>query len=425
MEVLNSYNYKEYNFTIWFFRLLLFIVTTIVVLIFVLKINETVTVSNGEIVAANPQADYKAPFEAQISKIYVKEGMPVRAGDTLLVMQNLDYIEQYPNKKTEIDFLQKKIQSNAVLQQALEKKKAGIERTIHISVAKYQLDINRIENDIQTLEQQYKSQQQRLALAKEKYIGDSVLYKKDMLSRYEYNTSKDAYSVLIENLNNMRSLLNKQFTEKSVVYNNFSKEQNTLQLEKVQLDENAQALIQTKNEYESQLMQAQEVLRKLGTEFDKQNVIATSAGIVNFVFNTRQSSNLINKGDLLVSVAPTTLSYYAKVIISEKDMPYVKAGLNARLRLDAYQNFEHGPINGIVSYVAERKENINFYALVQLSKENRFKLKPGYSIHGEIVVQRLPLYKYCIKKLFKRIEQDPVESQPVESQPQSAQSAAK
>jgi hemolysin D len=420
MEVLNSYSYKEYNFTIWFFRLLLFIVTTILVLIFVLKINETVTVSNGEIVAANPQADYKAPFEAQISKIYVKEGMPVRAGDTLLVMQNLDYIEQYPNKKTEIDFLQKKIQSNAVLQQALEKKKAWIERTIHISAGKYRLDINRIENDIQTLEQQIKSQQQRLALAKEKYIGDSILYKKDMLSKYEYNTSKEAYSVAQENLYNLRSLLKKQVAEKSLVYNNFSKEQNTLQLETVQLDENAQALIQTKNEYESQLMQAQEVLRKLGTEFDKQKVIATSAGIVNFVFNTKQSSNLINKGDLLVSIAPTTLSYYAKVIISEKDMPYVKAGLNARLRLDAYQNFEHGPINGKVSYVAERKENINFYALVQLSEENRFKLKPGYSIHGEIVVQRLPLYKYCIKKLFKGLEPDPVESQPP-----SAQSVAK
>jgi multidrug efflux pump subunit AcrA (membrane-fusion protein) len=320
MEVLNSYSYKEYNFTIWFFRLLLFIVTTILVLIFVLKINETVTVNNGEIVAANPQADYKAPFEAQISKIYVKEGMPVRKGDTLLVMQNLDYIEQYPNKKTEIDFLQKKIQSNAVLQQALEKKKAGIERTIHISAAKYRLDINRIENDIQTLEQQIKSQQQRLALAKEKYIGDSILYKKEMLSKYDYNTSKEAYSVVKENLYNLLSLLKKQVTEKSLVYNNFSKEQNTLQLEKVQLDENAQALIQTKNEYESQLMQAQEVLRKLGTEFDKQKVIATSAGIVNFVFNTKQSSNLINKGDLLVSIAPTTLSYYAKVIISEKDM---------------------------------------------------------------------------------------------------------
>src|SRR5947209_19827926 len=102
MEALNNYSYKEYNFTIWFFRLLLFVATTIIVLVFVLNINETVTVSSGEIVAANPQADYKAPFEAQILKINAKEGAPVHAGDTLLVLQNIDLIEQQSTKKTEI-----------------------------------------------------------------------------------------------------------------------------------------------------------------------------------------------------------------------------------------------------------------------------------------------------------------------------------
>ncbi len=400
MEAFNSYSYKEYNFTIWFFRLLLLVVTTITVLVFVLKINETVTVSTGEIVAANPQADYKAPFEAQVIKIYVKEGVPVRAGDTLLVMQNIDLMEQLSTKKTEINFLEKKIESIAVLQMALQKKKAMIDQTSNITARKYQLDINRLVSDMQTLDQQYALQKERLSLANEKYIGDSILYKKDMLSKYELNNTKEANSTLKENFSNTQSLRNKQSSEKNLVYNNFTKEQNSLQLEKVQLDENAQALIQAKNEYESQLMQAKEVLHKVETELNKQDIIAGSSGIVNFVFNTKLSSNLINKGDLLISIAPQTISYYAKVIIPEKDMPYVKAGLDARLRLDAYQHFEHGPIDGKVSYVAERKENDKFYALVELSKANRFQLKSGYSIYGEIVVDRLPLYKYFIKNFL-------------------------
>lgn len=405
MEALNNYSYKEYNFTIWFFRLLILIATSITVLVFVLNINETVTVSTGEIVAANPQADYKAPFEAQVMKIYVKEGMPVRAGDTLLVMQNIDLPEQQSTKKTEINFLEKKIKSIAVLQEALQKKKAMIDQTSNITARKYQLDINRLVNDLQTLDQQYILQKERLSLANEKYIGDSILYKKDMLSKYELNNTKEANSTLKENFSNTQSLRNKQASEKNLVYNNFTKEQNSLQLEKVQLDENAQALIQAKNEYESQLIQAKEVLHKVETELNKQDVIASSAGIVNYVFNTKLSSNLINKGDLLISIAPQTISYYAKVIIPEKDMPYVKSGLDARLRLDAYQHFEHGPIDGKVSYVAERKENDKFYALVELSKANRFQLKSGYSVYGEIVVDRLPLYRYFIKKLFKRIGQ--------------------
>ena len=405
MEALNNYSYKEYNFTIWFFRLLLFVATTIIVLVFVLNINETVTVSSGEIVAANPQADYKAPFEAQILKINAKEGAPVHAGDTLLVLQNIDLIEQQSTKKTEIDFLGKKIKSIEVLQEALQKKKATIEQTSNISSKKYQLDINRLVNDMQTLDQQYDLQKERMALAAEKYQGDSILYKKDMLSKYEYNTTKDASSVLKENLTTMENLRNKQASDKSLVYNNFTKEQNSFLLEKVQLEENAQALIQAKNDYEGQLIQAKEVLHKVETDLSKQNVIAGSSGIVNFVFNTKQSSNLINKGDLLVSIAPTSISYYAKVFVAEKDMPYVKAGYYARLRLDAYQRFQHGPIDGRVSYVAERKENEKFYALVQLSPSKRFTLKPGYTIHGEIIVQRLPLYRYFVKKLFKQFDE--------------------
>ncbi len=62
-------------------------------------------------------------------------------------------------------------------------------------------------------------------------------------------------------------------------------------------------------------------------------------------------------------------------------------------------------INGKVTYVAERKEGENFYALVELPEANKFKLKSGYAIQGEIVVQRMPLYKYFIKKIFKRFDQ--------------------
>jgi multidrug resistance efflux pump len=225
------------------------------------------------------------------------------------------------------------------------------------------------------------------------------------LSKYEFNNTKDANLALQENLSTMKSQRTNRLAQRNIAYNNFTKEQNTLALSKVQLDENSQTLIQAQNDYESQLLQAKETLHKLETELNKQYVVAAAPGIVNYLFNTKQSSNLISKGDLLVSIAPQTVSYYAKVIVPEKDMPNVKSGLDARLKLDAYHNFQHGPIDGKVSYVAERKENEKFYALVQLPQTNRFQLRSGYTIYGEIVVQRLPLYKYFIKKLFKRFDQ--------------------
>ncbi|MBA4139249.1 MAG: HlyD family efflux transporter periplasmic adaptor subunit [Segetibacter sp.] len=404
MEALNNYNFTGFNFALWFYRILLTILTAMIVMLFVLKINETVSIREGEIVSANPQADYKAPSEAEVVKIYVKEGQPVKAGDTLMALRNLEFAEQHAKTKTEIEYLQKKINSIDVLEQAVHKRRAAIDQTTAITAQKYNLEVNNLVSDMKALDEQYGLQKERLKSANEKYEGDSILYKKDMLSKYEFNNTKDANLTLQENLSTIKNQRNNQLAQKNMAYNNFTKEQNTLVLSKVQLDENAQTLVQAKNDYHGQLLQAKETLHKLETELNKQNVIAANSGIVNYLFNTKQSSNLITKGDLLVSIAPQTVSYYAKVIVPEKDMPSVKAGLDARLKLDAYHNFQQGPIDGKVSYVAERKENDKFYALVELPQNNPFKLKSGYTIYGEIIVQRLPLYKYFIKKLFKRFD---------------------
>jgi multidrug resistance efflux pump len=235
-------------------------------------------------------------------------------------------------------------------------------------------------------------------------MGDSILYKKDMLSKYELNNTKDANLSLKENLSNLQSQRNKQLSDKSLVYNNFTREQNNLLLNKVQLEENAQSLIQAKSDYESQLIQAKETLTKLSGELGKLNIISASTGIVNFIFNTKKTSNVITKGELLVSVAPQSVSYYAKIIVPEKDMPKMRKGLLAKLKTDAYQNFQHGMLNGNVSYVADRKENEKFYALVELTEIPKFQLRSGYAVYGEIVIDRMPLYKYFIKKIFKRFD---------------------
>lgn len=405
MELLTNYSTREYNFTLWFFRILLAMTVAMLFMLFALRINETVSIKEGEIVAANPQSDFKAPFEAQIVKVFVKEGQPVKKGDTMMTLLTVDFEEQRAKTKTEIDYLQKKIRSITVLENAIEQKKGAIEQTGDITAKKYQLDINRLVSDMQSLDEQYSLQKEKLTSTAEKMSGDSILYKKDMLSKYELNNAKDAHLNVKENLNAVETQRIRQQSEKKLAYNNFTKEQNTLLLNKVQLEENAQALLQAKIENQNQLLQAKESLKKLETELGKQSVVAVSNGIVNFIFNTKQSSNLISKGDLLISIAPDGLSYYARINLPEKDMPYIRAGLIARLKLSAYQTFQYGLITGRISYVAERKEKEKFYALVELEDNVRFHLKSGYEVYGEIVIDRMPLYRYFVKKLFKKIDQ--------------------
>jgi hemolysin D len=49
---------------IWFFRLIIVLIIAIAITLTICYINDTVSIKEGEIIAANPQSDYLAPFEA-------------------------------------------------------------------------------------------------------------------------------------------------------------------------------------------------------------------------------------------------------------------------------------------------------------------------------------------------------------------------
>ena len=63
--------------------------------------------------------------------------------------------------KNEIEYLQKKIASFDVLENALQKKKAALAQTSNITAKKYQLEINRLVTDMKAMDEQYDFQKER------------------------------------------------------------------------------------------------------------------------------------------------------------------------------------------------------------------------------------------------------------------------
>lgn len=57
-----------------------------------------------------------------------------------------------------------------------------------------------------------------------------------------------------------------------------------------------------------------------------------------------------------------------------------------------------------MSYVPERKPKEDFFVIIDLSPSPRFQLKAGYSLKGEIIVERLKIYQFVSKKLFRKLE---------------------
>ena len=402
-----EYSGRTQKFIVWFFRILLGFLLLSIILLFTVRINDTVSFKQGEIISKNPQLDLKAPFEAQLEKIYVHEGQKINAGDTLMIIYNDANARAYITQKAQKDYLEKKLASMQLLEGSLGKKKneAGVENKLNSS--EKSVDAVTVQNNIEALNAQYKLQQEKLKDALERNRADSVLYGKDMLSKMEYNAGKDATNEILAQLNETKNEIQKQQTQQAANTNVFATKQHQLALTNIELEENHQNLNQSQIDLENELVQTNENLELLSRELSKQYLIATTSGTVNFIFNAKQSSNLINKNDLLLSISPDRNNFYAKVVLPENNIQYVKSNMPAHLELDAYYHLEYGIIKGDVTYISARKEDDKFYALIKLNNANHFQLKPGYNISGEIITDRLILFQYFIKKLFKEFDTKP------------------
>mgnify|MGYP000985463968 FL=1 len=95
MENSTFYNTKSINFIKILNKILVAFLIVVVVLIFALRLNDTVSFKEGQIFSDTPQLKINAPNDVKIVQINVKEGQEVKKGDTLFVLEN---------KRTQSDF---------------------------------------------------------------------------------------------------------------------------------------------------------------------------------------------------------------------------------------------------------------------------------------------------------------------------------
>src|SRR5437762_3537327 len=99
--------YNEIFFIKFFFRLLVAFFILIATCAITFDINDSVPFTVGEIIAENPQIDYKAPFEGIPRKVLVDEGKSVKAGDTLIILINEQINKDYKDIKSTYPSLKK------------------------------------------------------------------------------------------------------------------------------------------------------------------------------------------------------------------------------------------------------------------------------------------------------------------------------
>ena len=405
MENSTFYNTKSINFIKILNKILVGFLIIVVVLIFALRLNDTVSFKDGQIYSDTPQIKINTPNDVKVLKVAVKEGQQVRKGDTLFVLDNKKTQSDYNVLSTDLASKQNKVKIfKKLISNTIERKNA-LTRLLSIQAGIYKTDRSKAAAEIEALNNKLSLSSQQTNILTDKYKTDSLLYAKGAISRYEMTDTKnrnlDIKKVQVDN----KSVYNVKSFDYQNLYNNYKRSRNDLERSIIDVDNELQSYQRDLVELETEIQDGKYTMNYMSDELNKLVVISPVDGTISNLYNSRQNLEILAKGDLLGIIAPKKENFYAKVTLNEKDLAYVKNGQEINLKLDAYNYYRFGAIKGKITYVSPSDVDRTFYCLAVIKKYNpHITLKAGYKLKGEVIIERMQLYQYIIKKLFNKID---------------------
>jgi len=404
MENSYYYNTKSINFIKILNRILVIFMVLILLLIFTLRINDTVTFREGQIFSDTPQLKINAPNDVKVLRILVKEGQEVKIGDTLFVLENKKTKSDFEILNIDVAAMKNKIKIIQKLIDNTKNRRDFLNQLLEIQSNIYQTDRNKAEQEIISLNNKINLSSQQTSILTDKFKTDSLLYAKGAISRYEMTDTKnkniDDKKGQLDTKSNY-SIKNYDFENLS---NNYLKTNNDLKRSIIDVENQVQNYQREIVELQTLIKDGKSNLNYITDELGKLIIVSPINGTISNLFNSRQNLEIINKGDVLSIIAPLKESFYGKVILDEKDLAYIKKGQEINLKLDAYNYYRFGAIKGKITYVSPSDVDKTFYCLANIEKFNpNINLKAGYKLKGEVIIEKMQLFQYIIKKLFNKI----------------------
>lgn len=405
MENSVYYNTKAINFIKILNRILVAFVLLVTILIFTLNINDTVSFKEGLIFSDTPQLKIIAPNEVKIVGVMVKEGQEVKKGDTLFRLENKKTKSEHEILTSDIGAMEHKIGIiNKLMANTIERKKA-LQQLLVIQSNIYKTDRKKTAYEIAALNSKLNLSSQQSSILTDKYKTDSLLYAKGAISRYEMTAAKSTSLNDRKSEVDVKSTYNVKSYDYQNLYNNHKSARNDLKRNIIDVDNEIENYKREIVELETAIKDGKSNLMYVSDELSKMVVLSPYNGTISNLFNSKQNQQIINKGDLLAIVAPKQEKFYSKVTLDEKDLAYIKNGQDINLKLDAYNYYRFGAVKGKITYVSPSDVNATFYCLARIENYNQhINLKAGYKLKGEVIVEKMVLYQYIMKKLFDKFD---------------------
>jgi multidrug resistance efflux pump len=405
MENSTYYNTKSIDFIKILNKILVAFLIITVFLIFALKINDTVSFKEGQIFSDTPQLKINTPSEVKVLKVYVKEGQEVQKGDTIFILENKKTKSDYDILNADCAAMKHKIEIIRKLIANTIDRKNSLMQLLNIQSNIYKTDRNKTALEISSLNNKINLASQQSFILTDKLKTDSLLYAKGAISKYEMTDTKN------KNLDDKKGQVDIKFGFNAKNYdyenlaNNYERTTNDLKRSIIDVDNQIQNYQRDILELQTLIKDGKYNINYISDELKKLVILSPINGTISNLFNARQNIEILNKNDLLTIIAPKKESFYAKVILDEKDLTYIKKGQEINLKLDAYNYYRYGAIKGYITYVSPSDIDKTFYCLANINKYNtNINLKAGYKLRGEVIIEKMQLFQYIIKKLFNKID---------------------
>lgn len=406
MENSFYYNTNAIDFIKILFKLFVGIVVLTLALFFTLHLNDSVKFKEGQIYSDTPQLKINAPNEVRILNVFFKEGQEVKKGDTIFILENKKTKSDFDVAKMDVKMMTNKIVINQKLIVSSKERKNSIQELLQIQSKIFNTDRKKAEQEINSLNTKINYSNQQASILTDKYATDSILYSKGAISKYELIDTKN------KNLEDKKGQLDSKsnFSLKNYDFenlsNNYQKTNNDLKRAIIDIENQIQNYNRDIIELQALISNTKYNLNYITDELGKLMIISPINGTISTLLNAKQNLKIINKGEVLTIIAPKKETFYAKIKLEEKDLAYVKKGQEINMKLDAYNYYKYGAIKGKISYVSPSDVDKTYYCLANMEKYNpNIKLKAGYVLKGEIIIEKMLLFEYIIKKLFNKIDE--------------------
>jgi multidrug efflux pump subunit AcrA (membrane-fusion protein) len=139
-------------------------------------------------------------------------------------------------------------------------------------------------------------------------------------------------------------------------------------------------------------------------------ITSPANGIITTI-SVRGPGEVLQQGQTVAMIAPGDVPLVVETFLADKDIAFVRRGLAAKLKFEAFPFQDYGVVEGTVIDIspdATNKGGINYYKVTIApgktwiaNQEKDFMLRPGLSVKAEIVTERRTVLSLMLEPVRK------------------------